>query len=97
MEDYEDIQLMLECMLLKGFFEHVHHTMGSLSQTIQDDLPSHDFIEAAHRIYPMMITVLAYMFNIVKGMTTHADLDEVESQSKRVEKINVYIKKQSHD
>jgi len=44
---------------------------------IQDGLPSHDSIEAAHQICPGMITVLTYMFHRVRGMTTHPDLDEV--------------------
>jgi len=78
MKDYDDVRLILECMLLRAFFEHVHHTLGSLSQIIQDGLPCHDFIEAANQICPGMITALTYMFHKVKCMTTHPDLDEVE-------------------
>jgi len=79
MKDYHDVQLILEHMLPEPFFEHVHHTIGSLSQIIQDGLPSHDSIEAAHWICPRKITVLTYMFHKVGGMTTHPDLDEVET------------------
>ena len=79
MKDYDDVQLILECMLTAAFFEHVHHTIGSLSQIIQDGLPSHDLIEATEWICPGMITVLTYIFHQVQGMTTHPDLDEVET------------------
>ena len=79
MNDYDDVWLILERMLPKAFFEHVHHTIGSLNQIIQDGLPIHDFIEAANRICPGMITSLTYMFHKVQGMTRHPDLDEVET------------------
>ncbi len=79
MNDYDDIWVILEHMLPKAFFEHVHHTIGSLSQIIQDGLPIHDFIEAANWICPRMITSLTYMFHQVQGMTRHPDLDEVET------------------
>ena len=65
MNDYDDVQVILERMLPEAFFEHVHHTIGSSSQIIQDDLPSYDFIEAANRICPRMITSLTYMFHQV--------------------------------
>jgi len=42
-------------------------------------LPIHDFIEAANRICPGMITSLTYIFHKVQGMTRHPDLDEVET------------------
>jgi len=48
MKDYDDVQVIVEHMLPEAFFEHVHHTIGSLSQIIQDVFPSHDFIEAAN-------------------------------------------------
>jgi len=79
MKDYDNVQVILERMLPEAFFEHVHHTIGSLSQIIQDGLPSHDFIEAANWICPSMITVLTYMLHLVHGMTTYLDLDEVET------------------
>jgi len=79
MNDYDDVQVILDRMLPKAFFENVHHTIGSLSQIIQDGLPIHDFIEAANRICPGMITTLTYIFHQVKGMTRHPDLDEVET------------------
>jgi len=79
MKDYDDVWLILECMLPRAFFEHVHHTLGSLSQIIQDGLPNHNFIEAVNQIYPRMITALTYMFHKVQGMTMHPDLDEVET------------------
>jgi len=79
MKDYDDVWLILECMLPRAFFEHVHHTLGSLSQIIQDGLPNHNFIEAVNRICPRMITALTYMFHKVQGMTMHPDLDEVET------------------
>ena len=42
-------------------------------------LPIHDFIEAANRICPRMITTLTHIFHQVQGMTRHPDLDEVET------------------
>jgi len=79
MNDYDDVQVILDHMLPKAFFEHVHHTIGSLSQIIQDGFLSHDFIEATNWICPRMITSLTYMFHQVQGMTRHPDLDEVET------------------
>jgi len=79
MNNYDDVQVILERMLPKAFFEHVHHMIGSLSQIIQDGLPIHNFIEAANQICPGMITCLTYMFHQVQGMTRHPDLDKVET------------------
>jgi len=62
-------------MLLEAFFEHVHDTLGSLSQIIQDGFPCEDFMDAINWICPQLTALSIVMFELVKAMKAHSDLD----------------------
>jgi len=62
-------------MLPEAFFEHVHHTLGSLSQVIQGGFPEADFMDSDHQICPQMTAVSIVMLELIKGLKGHPDMD----------------------
>jgi len=59
----------------RSIFEHVHYTLGSLSQVIWDGFLQEDFMDAIHQICPQLTALSKVMFQLVKGMKAHPDLD----------------------
>jgi len=66
MDNVENVQKLLERMLPKAFFEHVHYTLGSLSQVIQGGFPQADFMDSIHQICPQMTAVAFVAFELIK-------------------------------
>jgi len=54
MHNVEEVWKLLEQMLPEAFFEHVHYTLGSLSQVIRGRFPKEDFMDSVHWICPQM-------------------------------------------
>jgi len=74
MDNVEDVWKLLEQMLLEAFFEHVHYTLGSLSQVIQGGFAQADFMDSVHRICPQMTAVCFVAFELIKK-EGNSDLD----------------------
>jgi len=74
-KDMEEIWKLLEQMLLEAFFEHVHYTLGSLSQVIWEGFLQEDFMDAIHWICPQLTALSIVIFELIKGMKDHPDLD----------------------
>jgi len=66
---------LLEQMLLEAFFQHVHYTLGSLSQVIQDGFLKEDFMDAVTQICPHMTALTILTFELIKGLKGSPDLD----------------------
>jgi len=66
MDNVEDVWKLLERMLPEAFFEHVHYTLGSLSQVIRGGFPQADFMDSVHRICPQMTAVSFVAFEMIK-------------------------------
>jgi len=66
---------MLEQILPESFFEHVHYPLGSLSQVIWDGFPCEDFMVAVHKVCPKMTAISIVVFELVKDMKAHPNLD----------------------
>ena len=62
-------------MLPEAFFEHVHYTLGSLSQVIQGGFPQADFMGSIHQICPQMTAVSIVAFELIKNFSSIPDLD----------------------
>jgi len=75
MQDVEDVWKLLERILPEEFFEHVHYTLGSLSQVIQGGFPQADFMDSVHRICPQMTAVSLVAFDMIKNFSSIPDLD----------------------
>ena len=75
MRDIEEVWKLLEQMLLEAFFEHVHYTLGSLSQVIQDGFLEADLMESTYWICPQMSELILVAFNMIKGLKGSPDLD----------------------
>jgi len=59
----------------RSSFEHIHYTLGSFSQIIQDGFPHEDFMDAIHWICPQLTALFMAMFALVKATKTHPDFD----------------------
>jgi len=75
MDNVEDVRKLLERMLPEAFFEHVHYTLGSLSQVIRGGFPQADFMDSVHRICPQMTAVSFVAFEMIKKIGGSTDLD----------------------
>ena len=75
MKDVEEVQKLLEQMLPEAFFEHVHYTLGSLSQVIQGGFPQEDCMDSVHWICPEMTAVFIVMLELIKNFKGTLDLD----------------------
>ena len=58
-------------MLPEAFFEHVHYTLGSLSQVIRGGFPQ----ASVNRICPQMTAVSFVAFELIKNFKGNPDLD----------------------
>ena len=58
-----------------SIFEHVHYTLGSLSQVIRDGFPKEGFMDAVTWICPCMTALTILAFKLIKGLKGSADLD----------------------
>ena len=59
----------------RSIFEHVHYTLGSLSQVIRGGFPQADFMDSIHRICPQMTAVTFVAFELIKIFNGNPDLD----------------------
>ena len=75
MHNVEEVRKLLERMLPEAFFEHVHYTLGSLSQVIQGGFPEKDLMESTYRICPQMSALILVAFNLIKPYKGIPDLD----------------------
>ena len=58
MHNVEEVRKLLERMLPVAFFEHVHYTLGSLSQVIRLGFPEKDVMDSTYRICPQMSALI---------------------------------------
>jgi len=75
MRNDEEVWKLLEQMLPQAFFEHVHYTLGSLSQVIWGSFTQADFMDSVHQICPQMTAVSIVAFELIKGFNGIPDLD----------------------
>jgi len=75
MHNVEEVRKLLEQMLPEAFFEHVHYTLGSLSQVICDGFPETDLMDSTYRICPQMSALILVAFNMIKGFKCNPGLD----------------------
>ena len=78
MHNVEEVQKLLEQMLPEAFFEHVHYTLGSLSQVIRGGFWEADLMDSTNQICPQMSALILVAFNMIKGFKFNPDLDYKE-------------------
>jgi len=58
-----------------SIFEVVHYTLSSISQVIWKGFLQEDFMDAIHPICPQYTALSIVVFELIKGMNGHYDLD----------------------